>query len=284
FPAEGVPAVHESTVGGLKVTGYPALVARRGQDGRLLQVDLAVLATADEQALAHREGIIALLDRDLGTDLGAVLNALPNPTKLAVAGSDYASTAALLADASRAATVHLVGTAEVRTAAEYDALLEQVRSGHDALAAQAVKDAAAALAVSAKLHKELSRAPSLSVLSHLTQIREHAASLLGDGFISRTGIAHLPDLRRYLEADAIRLDKLPGNPRRDEQLAWQIGDVSQHWATQRAKLSARRRAEADVREIDWLLEEFRVSLFAQTLGTKQTVSDKRIRSAIAALA
>src|SRR5699024_2760069 len=128
FPAQGVPPVHESTVGGLKVPGYPALVARRGEDGRLQRVDLAVLATADEQSLAHREGVIALLDRDLGADLGAVLNALPNPTKLAVAGSGYASTAALLADASRAATVHLAGTAEVRTAAEYEALLAQARS------------------------------------------------------------------------------------------------------------------------------------------------------------
>ena len=50
------------------------------------------------------------------------------------------------------------------------------------------------------------------------------------------------------------------------------------------RLPARRRAEADVREIDWLLEELRVSLFAQTLGTKQTVSDKRIRKAIAEIA
>ena len=280
FPDEGVPSVHESTVGGLKVTGYPALVARRGEDGRLLRVDLAVLATADEQVLAHRQGVIALLDRELGTDLSGVLNALPNPTKLAVAGSDYASTSALLADASRAATVHLAGDAQVRTRAEFDALRERVRGRHDTVAAQAVKDAAAALATSAKLHKELSRVPSLAVLSHLTQIREHAASLLGDGFVSRTGIEHLPDLRRFLEADAIRLDKLPENPRRDEQLAWQIRDLEQYWDKAKAKLSARRKAEPDAREIDWMLEELRVSLFAQTLGTKQTVSDKRIRRAI----
>src|SRR5690606_5592600 len=75
FPKEGVPALHESTVGGLKVTGYPALVARRGKDGQLERVDLAVLATADEQALAHREGVIALIDREIGTDLSRVLNA-----------------------------------------------------------------------------------------------------------------------------------------------------------------------------------------------------------------
>ncbi|APX32386.1 ATP-dependent RNA helicase HrpA [Brachybacterium sp. P6-10-X1] len=283
FPEAGVPNVHESTVGGLKVTGYPALVARRAEDGQLQRVDLAVLSTADEQALAHRDGVIALLDRELGTDLPAVLNALPNPTKLAVAGSDYASTAALLADASRAATIHLVGDARVRTRAEYDALLARVRDEHDALAARAVKDAASALAVGARLHKELARVPSLSVLSHLTRIREHAAALLGDGFISRTGLEHLPDLSRYLEADRVRLEKLPENPRRDEQLAWQIADLEQYWAGVRARLSAPRRTERDVQEIDWLLQELRVSLFAQTLGTKQTVSDKRIRKAISAL-
>ncbi len=284
FPAEGVPALRESTVGGLKVTGYPALVARRGADGRLERVDLAVLATADEQALAHREGVLALLDREVGTDLSGVLNALPNPTKLAVAGSQYASTAALLADASRAATVHLAGDAQVRTRAAFAELAQRVRTRHDAVAAQAVKDAAAALAVGAKLNRELGRVSSLAVLSHLTQIREHAAALLEDGFISRTGIEHLPDLRRYLEADAIRLEKLPENPRRDEQLDWQVRDLEQYWGGVKAKLSPRRRAEPAAREIDWMLEELRVSLFAQTIGTRQSVSDKRIRKAIAELA
>ena len=283
FPEDGVPRVHESTAGGLKVTGYPALVARRDKDGTVSRIDLAVLATADEQSLAHRAGLIALIDREVGTDLSGVLNSLPNPTKLAVAGSDYPSTAALLADASRAATAHLVGEGTARTRAEYDALLEQVRARHDALAAQAVKDAAGALAVHGRLQKEVSRASSLAILNTLTAIREHAASLLGDGFISRTGLDHLGDLRRYLEADLVRLDKLQRNPRRDDQLAWQIDDITRYWEGVRAKLSARRLAEPDAGEIPWMLEELRVSLFAQTLGTKYTVSDKRIRKAIAEL-
>ena len=59
--------------------------------------------------------------------------------------------------------------------------------------------------------------------------------------------------------------------------------LEQYWAAQKQKFSARRRAEPEVQEIDWLLEELRVSLFAQTLGTAQTVSDKRIRKAIAEL-
>jgi len=283
FPAAGVPQTHDSKVGGLKVTGYPALVAQHDRDGRVDRIDLKVLATADEQALAHRAGVIAMIDRDLGADLGAVLNTLPNPTKLAVAGSQYASTAALLADASRAATAHLVGDSVPRTRVEYEQTLGRVRENHVRLAGQAVQDAAAALAVHARLAKELSRVSSLAILAHLTRIKEHAASLLGDGFISRTGIDHLADLPRYLEADMIRLDKLQENPRRDEQLAWQVEAVTQHWEQARARLSPRRRAQADAREIDWMIEELRVSLFAQTLGTRYTVSDKRIRRAIAEL-
>ncbi|HIY24913.1 MAG TPA: ATP-dependent RNA helicase HrpA, partial [Candidatus Brachybacterium merdigallinarum] len=283
FPQQGVPRIHESTVGGLKVTGYPALIARREADGRLQQIDLAVLATADEQALEHRRGVIALLDREVGADLQGVLNALPNPTKLAVASSAYPSTAVLLADASRAATAHLVGTAEVWTAAEYEQLAGRVRTEQRELAAQAVRDAAAALAVSSRLHKELSRVPSLSVLAHLTQIREHADSLLADGFISAIGVEQLPHLARYLEADRIRLQKLPENPVRDEKLAWQVRTLEEHWQAERARLSPRRRLSPEARQIDAMLEEFRVSLFAQQLGTRMTVSDKRIRSAIAAL-
>ena len=101
--------------------------------------------------------------------------------------------------------------------------------------------------------------------------------------MSLAGMHHLADLPRYLEADVIRLDKLQESPRRDEQLAWQVEAVTQHWEQARARLSPRRRAQADAREIDWMIEELRVSLFAQTLGTRYTVSDKRIRRAIAEL-
>lgn len=283
FPAQGVPRQHTSTVGGLKVTGYPALVAVHGQDGQLERIDLRVLATAEEQAVAHRQGVIAMVDREVGADLSAVLSGLPNPTKMAVAGSGYASTAALLADASRAATAHLVGEGEVRDRAAYDALLAEVRARHNEVTVQAVKDAASALATGSAVHRALSRVSSLSILNVLTQIREHTEGLLGDGFISRTGVEHLGDLPRYLEADRIRLEKLQENPRRDEQLAWQLRSVQETWDHARGRLTARQAASAAAREIPWLIEEFRVSLFAQTLGTRQTVSEKRIRAAITAL-
>src|SRR5699024_12676081 len=117
-PAAGPPPTPDPNAGRRKVTRSPARVAQPDRDGRRDRIDLKVRATADEQALAHRAGVIAMIDRDLGADLGPVLNTLPNPTKLAVAGSQYASTAALLADASRAATAHLVGDSVPRTRVE----------------------------------------------------------------------------------------------------------------------------------------------------------------------
>ncbi len=287
FPRAGVPAIHESRAHGLTVTGYPALVARRRADGTDERVDLRVLPSADEARLAHHGGVIALIDRVLGTAepsaLAAVLNSLPNPTKLAVASSPYASTSALLADASRAATEHLVGGAEPRTREAFDALVATVRERHRELAARAVREAAGALAVHARLSKSVGRVTSLAVLGQLTQIRDHAASLVGDGFISRVGVEHLGDLERYLRADEVRLDKLQDNPARDAKLAWQVADVEQRWERARSRLAPARLVDPDVRAIPWMIEEYRVSLFAQTLGTRQSVSDTRIRKAIAEL-
>ena len=283
FPEQGVPAQHRSRVGDLTVTGYPALVVRSGADGRVERVDLKVLATHDEQTIQHRLGTIALVDRELDADLQAVLNALPNPTKLAVASSPYASTAALLEDASRAATTYLVGPRLIRAREEYEAVLDRVRAEHRELAGQVVRDAASALAVNARLAKKISKVSSLSVLAQLQQIREHAASLLGDGFISRTGVEHIGDLERYLRADEMRLEKLQENPRRDEQLAWQISDLEALWERTRRRLPAARLHEPDAAAIPWLLEELRVSLFAQSIGARGTVSDKRVRTAIASL-
>ncbi|MGP9693805.1 ATP-dependent RNA helicase HrpA [Brachybacterium sp. AOP25-B2-12] len=285
FPAEGVPTRHDSSAHGLTVTGYPALVARRDPAGVLERVDLQVLPSEREARAAHADGVLALADREIGARLADVLNALPGPTKLAIASSTYPSTAALLADASRAATAHLAGPdlASVRTPEAYTAVLDRVRAGHRDAAAAAVRDAAAALAVRARLERSLSRVSSLSILDRLTAIRDHADALVSAGFISRTGVDHLGDLERYLKADEVRLQRLPDDPARDARSAWEVTDLTQLWHRTRDAMPASRRTEPAVREIDWMLEELRVSLFAQGLGTRQSVSAQRIRKAIAAL-
>ena len=96
-------------------------------------------------------------------------------------------------------------------------------------------------------------------------------------------MARLRDVRRYLRAMEHRLERAATNPR-ERVLQEQVDGVETAYADLLESLPATRRAAADVTDIGWMVEELRVSLFAQSLGTAHPVSEKRVRTAIAAVA
>ena len=96
-----------------------------------------------------------------------------------------------------------------------------------------------------------------------------------DGFVSEVGADRLPHLTRYLKAARHRLVKAAENPQRDADLAWQVQDVEAAYDDAVEK-------GLPVDDIRWQLEELRVSLFAQQLGTPAPVSTTRIKKALAA--
>jgi len=114
-------------------------------------------------------------------------------------------------------------------------------------------------------------------------LREQSVRLVHDGFVSQVGADRLPHVARYLRAARARLDKAAGNPQRDNDLAWQVHDVEQlvDDAAHGTRPGTDRAAAVD--DLRWLVEELRVSLFAQQLGTPVPVSPTRIRKALAAL-
>jgi ATP-dependent helicase HrpA len=114
-------------------------------------------------------------------------------------------------------------------------------------------------------------------------MREQFAGLIYRGFISATGASRLPDLIRYLRAMVRRLDKLAGEQVRDAERMTVVRRLAGEYRQAVAGLPAQRRADADVVAIRWMLEELRVNLFAQVLGTPAPVSEKRILTALAAL-
>jgi ATP-dependent RNA helicase HrpA len=101
--------------------------------------------------------------------------------------------------------------------------------------------------------------------------------------VSRAGLARLRDIGRYLEAIRLRLDKLGERPERDRDLMARARALEAAFTAARDALPQERRGAPDVVAVAWLLEELRVSLFAQKLGTAQPVSEPRVRRAIAAL-
>ena len=114
-------------------------------------------------------------------------------------------------------------------------------------------------------------------------MRAQLRTLVRPGFVTATGLARLRDLGRYLEGVRVRLDKLGDRPARDRELMATARAVEGQYADAVAALPRSRRGDPDVVDARWLLEELRVSFFAQALGTARPVSAQRVRKALAAL-
>ena len=124
---------------------------------------------------------------------------------------------------------------------------------------------------------------SLAVLPSLNDIQQQMAGLIHPGFVTEAGLRRLPDLHRYLRAIGRRLAKLAENPRRDQVGMAKVEQMRQARERLLSSLGPGRAGDPDVREIRWMLEELRVSFFAQELGTAYPVSEKRILKAIEAV-
>jgi ATP-dependent helicase HrpA len=104
--------------------------------------------------------------------------------------------------------------------------------------------------------------------------------LVRPGFISDTGYEQLAQLPRYLRALGYRLDKMIDDPYRDQANLAKIQQLDEEYEAALARVPRGRRPDPQLRQARWMLEELRVSLFAQQLGTAYPVSEKRVRKAL----
>lgn len=261
---------------GHEVRGFPALVDEGATVG------LQVLATVDEADAHHRLGVRRLVLLALGASapVDDVLAAagLDQRAKLALVASPYPSVADLLADV-RAGLVGEVVDARpsVRDEASYDAVVAAARDAvADGLSA-AVHQVMRVLEAWRTADKAISGRADLMTLPAMTDMRAQVARLMAPGFIGDAGIGRLRDHPRYLGAVTHRRERLDGQVARDRQLMDQVSGLQEAWLHAVAALPVGQPMPRHLRESRWLLEEYRVSLFAQQLGTREKVSDQRIR-------
>jgi ATP-dependent helicase HrpA len=107
----------------------------------------------------------------------------------------------------------------------------------------------------------------------IADLRHQLAGLVFPGFVGSTGVHRLGDVLRYLQAMERRLDKLAAGTRRDAELMGVVRSLEAEYR----RLRESRPGDPAVDGVRWMLEELRVSLFAQTLGTAHPVSEQRIR-------
>lgn len=274
-----LPRTYERRQAGYDVKAYPALTDEGGS------VAVRMYETEAEQRRAMWLGTRRLILLNAPSPVKLIQGRLTNKGKLALSHNPHGSVAALFDDCVTAAADRLIAEAggPAWDEAGFRALYDRVRADlHDATA-QVVGLVERILAESHELDRRLRGTTSLTLVPALTDIRGRLAGLIHPGFVTETGWARLADLPRYLRALQIRLDKLPENPGRDRMLAHQVDVLGQEYEQALRRLHPSRRDEEPARQIRWMLEELRVSLFAQQLGTRFPVSDKRIRKAMAQL-
>jgi ATP-dependent helicase HrpA len=165
----------------------------------------------------------------------------------------------------------------------FERLSAAVRSGLHEVTADVVTHVESALRLAHAVQARLDDARADAVQPAVADMRAQLAGLIYPGFVTATGYRRLPQLTRYLRGLERRLDKLPENPARDAASMAVAQRVEQACRQVLAELPPARRDDPDVTEIRWMLEELRVSLFAQTLGTLAPVSENRILAALSRL-
>jgi ATP-dependent helicase HrpA len=158
-----------------------------------------------------------------------------------------------------------------------------VRSRLHEVTADVVTQVESALRLAHSVGARLADLRAAPVQPAVADLREQLAGLIYGGFVTATGYRRLPHLTRYLRGMERRLDKLPENPGRDAASMAVAQRAEQAYREAVAALPAARRSAAGVADVRWMLEELRVSLFAQALGTQAPVSENRILAALSRL-
>jgi ATP-dependent helicase HrpA len=274
-----LPRTIETEAAGQPVRGYPALI----DEGE--SVGVRVMASAADQDRAMWTGtrrLLLLATPAARRDAERRLRTVP---ALAAAPAHAPSLADLADDCVAAAADRIIAThgGPAWDEAGFAMLAGAARSRLAPLAVGAAAQAGDLVAAAVALERrfDATRAPVLQPA--VDDMRAQVRALVRPGFVGASGLARLRDLGRYLEGVRVRLDKLGDRPGRDRDLMARVRELERDYASAVTALPRDRRSAAEVIDVRWLLEELRVSFFAQALGTARPVSEPRVRKALAAL-
>lgn len=295
FHADGVtqmptlPRSITQTSGSMTLRAFPALVPQGSAAAPAAGV--RVMASAAEADREHRAGLARLLLARIALATNRVTTRWTGREALMLAASPYADTAALVADAQLASALALVDElstpADVRDPEAFETLVAAARDAHEDRVYQILSHVVRALEASAEADAAVRSHPQASLKETTRDVAAHGKTLLYEGFVSATPASALPHLGRYLRAGAMRIERAassPGALTRDLEDMDRIHQAEAEIAATREALERRpydARRDAALTQARWMAEELRVSMFAQTLGTPNKVSMKRLLGVLA---
>ena len=262
----------KTTVDGHEVTAYPALVATKNG------VELKVHPTKAAADAAMVTTTLTLLMREISVNASQMVKGLPLQQRVAVDSYPHGGADGLVNDARVAAIRDLMLEAggPVRTPAAFQKLKDTVKPQVPGRVRQAVVAIAPGLAEYSNLRAELAHWDGPAI----DDMRAQLDFLLPRNAITVHGMSHLRHLPRYIQAMRIRLEDMNLDPDRDADRQAEVDNAKAYLSNRLRNLPAGREKTREVKDVRWMIEELRVSLFAQRLGTAHAVSLRRIQKAV----
>ncbi|WP_413490352.1 ATP-dependent RNA helicase HrpA [Shewanella baltica] len=267
-----LPQQYQQQKGNYQVRAFPALIDKKDS--------VAIKLFDDEfEALdAHRQGLRRLLLLNIPSPVKHLQQALPNKAKLAMYFNPFGQVQILIDDIIAAAVQQLLDekALDVRNQAQFEQAKDWVRQELNPTAEQIALKVEQILTLYQSIKKRLKGKISLDIAFAMSDIQSQLDKLVFKGFVESCGWNRLADVARYLKAIEIRVEKLPVDPTRDRLHMQSINKVQEALNAQLAKVPRSQPTPPALIEARWMIEEYRVSCFAQVLGTAYPISEKRI--------
>lgn len=271
-----VPEEVHTSIDGHRVAAYPALSPTA--DG----VEVKVLPTKAAAEASMMTATLTMLMREISVPTNQMVKGLPLQQRVAVDNYPHGGADGLVDDARVAAIRDAMMDAggPVRTPEEFTELKKTIAPDVPGRVRQSVVGVAPALVSYGRVKDELAKwtGPAIDDMNRQLDF------MLPKNAITVHGMGHLRHLGRYLDAMLIRLDEMGLDPDRDADRQDEVEGVKAYLSAQLKSLPDAVAQSAAVRDILWMVQELRVSLFAQRLGTARPISARRIEKAIDKLA
>lgn len=271
-----LPQCYEQKQRGFSVKAFPAIVDEKDA------VAIKLFETEFEQSVAMQQGLRRLLLLNVPSPIKYLHEKLPNKAKLGLYFTPFGRVLDLIDDCIACAVDKLIADfgGFVWDEAGFEKLRDFVRENLNEVTVDIAQKVEQILTLTYQLNQRLKGKMDFTMAFALSDIKSQLAGLVYQGFVQKSGYDRLPDLQRYLQAIDKRIDKLAQDVNRDRAAMLRVEQVQQAYQQLLAKLPKSKPISDEIAEIRYMIEELRVSLFAQQLGTKYQVSEKRVLGVI----
>ncbi|OCG08090.1 ATP-dependent RNA helicase HrpA [Gilliamella sp. wkB178] len=271
-----LPTIYEEKQKNYTVKAYPTIVDNQNS------VSIKLMDNPQDQQRLSKLGIRRLLMLNIPSPIKYLHEKLPNKSKLGLYFNSFGTVLMLIDDCIACGIDHLIETYNqvIQDPTQYAKLLNYTKVHINETVVDIAKQVESILTLHFNINKKLKGRVDLSLAFALSDIKKQLNNLVYKGFVANTGYLKLHDIQRYLLGIEKRIEKLMLNTSKDRQLMAIVEDIENQYQNWLTSLPKNQRLRESVSNIRWMIEELRINLFAQQLGTPYPISAKRIKQQI----